>query len=70
LEVSRHLEAQLARILGLLEEHAESIIQRADEKPAGGGWPLVAGMIHGWHDEARHQGEMYLLFKLCRAGSH
>jgi hypothetical protein len=23
--------------------------------------------IHGLHDEARHQGEMYLLFKLCRA---
>jgi hypothetical protein len=27
----------------------------------------MAGILHGWHDEARHQGEIYLLYKLCRA---
>ncbi|MEX2308306.1 MAG: DinB family protein [Pirellulales bacterium] len=69
-EVSGHLEAQLARILDLIEVHAETIINRPDQTPARGGWPLLAGMIHGWHDEARHQGEMYLLFKLLRARSH
>jgi len=28
---------------------------------------LASRIIHGLHDEARHQGEMYLLVKLCRA---
>jgi hypothetical protein len=66
-EVGRLLAAQLARILELLREHAETIAINANEQPPGGGWPLLAGMIHAWHDEARHQGEMYLLHKLCRA---
>ena len=29
---------------------------------------LAGRIIHGLHDEARHQGEMYLLLKLCRLG--
>lgn len=68
-EVGRHLQAQLQRILQLLAEHAERIAAHGDEVPPSGGWPLVAGMIHAWHDEARHQGEMHLLFKLCRASA-
>lgn len=28
---------------------------------------LSRSIIHGLHDEARHQGEAYLLWKLCRA---
>ena len=28
---------------------------------------LASRMIHGLHDEAKHQGEMYLLIKMCRA---
>ena len=63
-EVGVRLERQLARILDLLDQSAELIATRATAIPAGGGWPLLAGMIHGWHDEARHQGEMYLLYKL------
>lgn len=66
-EIRRHLEAQLSRILELLAERAETIATRGNEAPARGGWPLLAGMIHGWHDEARHQGEMYLLLKMRRA---
>jgi hypothetical protein len=66
-EVSRRLEAQLNRLLDLYAEHAETIIRHANEAPARGGWPLLAGILHGWHDEARHQGEMYLLYKLQRA---
>jgi hypothetical protein len=33
------------------------------------GWDLVRGILHGLHDEARHQGEMYLLLKLRRSTS-
>jgi hypothetical protein len=62
------LEHQLGRILELLETHSDSIVDRAQKVSPTGGWPLLAGMIHGWHDEGRHQGEMYLLYKLCRAG--
>jgi hypothetical protein len=61
------LEAQLDRILKLHSKHGESIVARASETPPHGGWPLLSGMIHGWHDEARHQGEMFLLHKLWRA---
>ena len=62
-EVCGHLDAQLRRILGLLTEHAERIALEANKKSPQCGWPLLAGMIHGWHDEGRHQGEMYLLYK-------
>jgi hypothetical protein len=29
---------------------------------------LMTQVIHGLHDEAKHQGEMFLLTKICRAG--
>jgi hypothetical protein len=66
-EVRAQLEQQLGRIEALLREHADTILVRANAIPPSGGWPLLPGMIHGWHDEARHQGEMYLLHKLLRA---
>jgi hypothetical protein len=66
-EVRSRLETQLNRILSLLHECREMIVTKADQTPPEGGWPLLHGMIHGWHDEARHQGEMYLLQKLRRA---
>ena len=67
------LGEQLRCITTLLREHERQIAAWADEHAttaahAGRRTPLGA-MIHGWHDEARHQGEMYLLLKLCRAGS-
>jgi hypothetical protein len=65
-EVQARLVAQLQRILELLDEHANTIVMQARLAPPTGSWPLLPGMIHGWHDEARHQGEMYLLHKLCR----
>ena len=34
------------------------------EKTNGIGWEI----IHGLHDEAIHQGEMFLLLKMCRTG--
>jgi hypothetical protein len=65
-EVRTLLEAQLRRVLELLAHHAESIAANREKVFPAGGWPLLPGMIHGWHDEARHQGEMYLLHKLSR----
>lgn len=61
------LEAQLQRVLDLYIEFDETIEINAAEALPGSGWPLLAGLIHAWHDEARHQGEMYLLHKLRRA---
>jgi hypothetical protein len=61
------LDTQLSRILELYDQYADTIVVNATESLPGSGWPLLAGIIHGWHDEARHQGEMYLLHKLRRA---
>jgi hypothetical protein len=58
------LEGQLERIQKLLVTDAERIAKEARRLSKKTGWHLLPGMIHGWHDEARHQGEMYLLLKL------
>ncbi|MGS7457457.1 hypothetical protein, partial [Mycobacterium tuberculosis] len=63
-EVRSQLQLQLKRVLELLGEHRETIIARAAEVVPENGWPLLPGIIHGWHDEARHQGEIHLLQKL------
>ena len=66
-EVCNLLETQLDRVLNLFTKQAESIVARASETIPQNGWPLLSGIIHGWHDEARHQGEMYLLTKLYKS---
>jgi hypothetical protein len=65
-DVHARLVAQLQRILEMLDEQANTITTNANAARPSSGWPLLPGMIHGWHDEARHQGEMYLLQKLWR----
>jgi hypothetical protein len=65
--VRAHLEAQLERVQGLLIVHRELIAREANRVSRKTGWQLLAGMIHGWHDEARHQGEMHLLVKMQSA---
>jgi DinB superfamily len=65
-EVCELLKAQIGRVQDLFRLEAESIIARASEPIPQSGWPLLRGIIHGWHDEARHQGEMHLLTKLYR----
>jgi hypothetical protein len=64
-EVDARLAEQLQRLLHLLENADEKKLWqpvRADRSDT------VAGrIIHGLHDEAKHQGEMYLLLKMCRA---
>ena len=49
-------------MLALLGAHADRLIQIGSN--SDGYWDLTRGVIHGLHDEARHQGEMYLLMKL------
>ena len=68
-EVGTLLEMQLDRILTLFADQASGIARRASEMSANSGWPLLKGIVHGWHDEARHQGEMHLLAKLYRCRS-
>lgn len=66
-EVRERLTRQLDRFLTLVAERAHVIAKQSDAVSPQNGWPLLPGLIHGWHDEARHQGEMYLLIKLWRA---
>jgi hypothetical protein len=68
-QIRAALESQLTRILDLYIEYAETIQINADQPLPGSGWPILAGLVHAWHDEARHQGEMYLLHKLRRAAA-
>jgi hypothetical protein len=59
------LHTQLDRLLVLLEEHADQLIDIGPNPPDR--WDLTRGIIHALHDEARHQGEMNLLRKLQEA---
>ena len=61
-EIDRRLATQLERIVNLLgQTPAEKLV--SDSEPS----QLASRIIHGLHDEAKHQGEMYLLHKMCRA---
>jgi hypothetical protein len=58
----RHQGLRLIRLLGELPPERLAI-------PAGsdGSHTLAGRILHGLHDEAKHQGEMYLLLKMSRA---
>jgi hypothetical protein len=58
------LAAQLDRILVACSAADD---QRLAQIVNAKGDTLASRMIHGLHDEAKHQGEMYLLIKMCRA---
>lgn len=64
-KVGSLLRAQLARVLELLERVPEDFLLQTPDRfkttRTNLGW-----IIHGLHDEAKHNGEMYLLWKLCR----
>jgi len=64
-EVKGLLQAQLARLLELFRREADRLSRIGPDSPTE--WDLARGVIHGLHDESRHQGEMYLLLKLCRS---
>jgi hypothetical protein len=67
-EVSSFLRTQLARMLELLQRTPEDVLlqtpTRFKDTRTNLGW-----IIHGLHDEAKHNGEMYLLLKLCHCRS-
>ena len=60
----------LDQLLGRQLERLVQLLGQADEgrlwQPRHGD-TLAGRIIHGLHDEAKHQGEMYLLLKMCRA---
>lgn len=63
-----HLNDQLVRQLNRMTQlfEADSSGRLARIGPnIGGKWDLVRGIIHGLYDEAKHSGEMYLLWKMC-----
>ena len=65
-ELRELLGRQQNRILELLDD-AEEALSKPSEQPLATGWPLLEGIVHACHDEARHQGEMYLLYKMTRS---
>jgi len=65
-ELRELLSYQKDCLLELIVESNEVLSSQA--KPAvDTGWPLLEGLVHACHDEARHQGEMYLLYKMTRS---
>ncbi len=60
--LSVQLEQMLAGIAGASEARLAEIVNLRGDTLAG----LI---IHGLHDEARHQGEMYLLLKLSQTSN-
>ena len=66
-EVVDRLKDQLPRLLALIGALAPSDLESAPKN--GDARPLWRAILHGLHDEANHQGEMYLLLKLHRFAS-
>jgi hypothetical protein len=60
------LRQQQSRLQEVLKEADPAVL--LDIAAPAEGWNLPRGIIHGLHDEARHQGEMKLLVKMRRAG--
>ncbi len=61
-ELQHLLETQLDRMLALFDEHSVRLNQIGSNQDDR--WDLTRGVIHALHDEANHQGEIYLLRKL------
>lgn len=64
-ELYSRLAGQLVRVKQLLAGLDGERLTRPMPRPARG--TLGRLIVHGFHDEANHQGEMYLLFKQRRA---
>ena len=58
------LATQLGRIIVACSDADD---QRLAQIVNDNGDTLASRIIHGLHDEAKHQGEMHLLIKMCRA---
>ena len=63
------LQAQLQRVEELLRLVPDGALDRpSPHASANDRRTLGHSVLHGWHDEAKHQGEMYLLLKMQRLG--
>ena len=66
-EVKSALAEQLARLVGILEALTPENLARSIGDPSKGR-TLRWSIMHGLHDEANHQGEIWLLRKLHARG--
>jgi hypothetical protein len=64
-EVIRLLTVQQTRLHATLANTSDATLSKIINER---GNTLASRIIHGLHDEAKHQGEMFLLTKMCRAG--
>jgi hypothetical protein len=64
-ELIRQLAAQHERVKRLVAALSDEDLSRVVSPRSGS--TLARWIIHGFHDEATHQGEMYLLLKMRRA---
>jgi hypothetical protein len=68
-ELAHHLQAQLPRLNEVINSLNDSDLDQLPRHAYPGDKCLLGECIlHGLHDEANHQGEMYLLFKMQRLG--
>jgi hypothetical protein len=66
-DVLHHLRAQRDRLVAVIGSvKDEDLDRRPPFAHRGDGRRLGACILHGLHDEANHQGEMYLLLKMHR----
>jgi hypothetical protein len=66
-DLRRQLEVQLSRLLSVLGSVSDSDLDALPRfAHAGDPRTLMQCVMHGLHDEANHQGEMYLLLKAQR----
>ena len=59
------LTTQHNKILEVLDGATEDDLNRVAD-PERGPLTVSSRIVHGFHDEAKHCGEMYLLTKMCR----
>ncbi len=66
-ELRQALVLQLEQACAAVTPLTDVQLDARQPVPRGsGGRSLRQSLIHGWHDEACHQGEMYLLLKMLR----
>jgi hypothetical protein len=66
-ELSHHLQAQLSRLQEVIGSVPDADFDRPPRHThPGDSRTLGYCILHGLHDEANHQGEMYLLLKMQR----
>jgi hypothetical protein len=65
-EVREHLAHQLSRLIRLIQQADPAALERVIDAR---GRTLRHAVVHGLHDEAVHQGEIYLLRKMLTSAS-